>query len=133
MVRGGSIRLVVVAVVISTSPDVGQRGFSKLLLSDGFHKKFRDTKVRCQPFWKQLDTFADFMGSGNVKPATVVARRSAVASFLRWFAGQKKSLSDASLSDAERYLTARKLEGWTVLSRVNGAYAIKVRSSGMPK
>jgi integrase/recombinase XerD len=70
-------------------------------------------KQHPQPFAKHLEQFTGYMREDRgLAAATISSRLKTIESFLSWFQNEKSSLSDAVLTDIDRYLACKGREVW---------------------
>jgi site-specific recombinase XerD len=90
-----------------------------------FLERFQESGVNPLPFADLLDDFTSWMEhERGLSPATIKNRRWHIASFLRWFGEQRRSISSVRLADIDAYQAACNTRG---LSRI----AIKIHTNAI--
>jgi integrase/recombinase XerD len=89
-----------------------------------FHHRLRRVLSK-QPFKRQLDGFTRRLENLQFSPDTVRTHPCKVASFLRWYAAQKRSLRQLQVTDVNRFITSQKAGGSSVASIVTTVGAIR--------
>jgi integrase/recombinase XerD len=80
-----------------------------------FHGKLRRQR-RHQAFRAELDGFIEHSRSRLLSPVTLDHLRSHVGNFLRWYSQRKRPLSKLGLRDVDRFVLARRANGWSAIS-----------------
>lgn len=118
----------------------GPRGFPKIRKLRPFRRvfvreakrwlrflgRYQESRVEPLPFADRLDDFASWMEhERGLSPVTIEKRRWYIASFLRWFGGQRDSISSMRLADIDAYQAACKDRGLSRISIKNQSNAIR--------
>lgn len=101
-----------------------------------FLGRFKESDIKPVPFVDKLDNFAVWMErERGLSPVTVEKRCWYIASFLRWFGDQRRSISSIRLADIDAYQAACKNRGLSRISIKNLSNAIRafLRYAGSQK
>jgi integrase/recombinase XerD len=89
-----------------------------------FHHRLRRVLSK-QPFKRQLDGFTRRLENLHFSPDTVRTHPCKVASFLGWYATQKKSLRQLQVTDVNRFIAWQKVGGSSIASIVTTVGAMR--------
>lgn len=89
-----------------------------------FHHRLRPVFSK-QPFKRQLDGFTRHLQNLHFSPDTIRTHPFKVASFLRWYATQKKSLRRLQVTDVNRFIASQKAGGASIVSIITTIGSIR--------
>jgi integrase/recombinase XerD len=91
-----------------------------------YHGRLKTPAPSHHPFADQLDDFIQYMTEEQgLSPASVKSHLWKASTFLRWFATRRRSLSAATLDDADEFLAMKGAAGWKRRSVKTTAQALR--------